>query len=121
MPSIFGSEFLYGYPIPEDGISFGSISANGITALLEINGLIVSGSISYPTLTVTLKGIAYPPPIPKQDLTVENVGSYSFTHRDIEYKVLSVSEGARFKVGNDWRLFTWSVTGVDVSNLRFSS
>lgn len=116
---IFGSEFLYGYPIPEDGLSFGSVSATGITPLLNVNGLIISGSINYPTLTVTLKGIAYPPPITKSELTVENVGSLSFVHRDITYKVLSVSEGARFRVGADWRLFTWSVTGVDITNTKF--
>lgn len=115
----FGSEFLFGYPIPEDGLSFGTVSAQNITPLLEVNGLIIGGSLSYPTLTITFKGIADPPPITREELSIENVANLTFNFRGTEYKVLNTTEGARFRVANTWRLFTWSVTGVDTEHPKF--
>lgn len=113
MPGIdYANEKFLGIPIPEDGVSFGTVSASGITPYLKINNTIVSGSYGYQTVTITLKGIGEPP---LQPVTAANLGTQTFTYRGKTWVVTNTTAGARFSIGAISRLYTWSCTGVDTS------
>jgi hypothetical protein len=109
----YSNEKLLGIPIPDDGVSFGQISANNITTLVEINNVVVSGSYSFETVTITLKGITNPP-IPKP--TPTSFGSSSFSFRGRTWKVIDTQQGAKFRIADVEKYSSWSVTGVDLDN-----
>jgi hypothetical protein len=108
----YSTEKFMGIPIPEDGISFGTISAAGITPYLKINNAIFSGSYGYETITITLKGIGEPP---IAQISAANIAQPQFTFRDKTWKVIDTQLGNRFNIAGQWRYNTWTVTGVDTS------
>lgn len=108
----YSQEKLGDIPIPEDGVSFSNISANGITPYLKIGSSIYSANYGYETVTISLKGIQTPPynkPTPK------TMGTESFSFRNRNWKVIDVQEGSKFNIAGETRFSSWSVTGVDTS------
>lgn len=110
--SIFSSEKFLTYPLPEDGVAFGKLSASGISALAQVGNIIFSGSYSFDTVTITLKGITTPP---FTKPTAVNFANQTFTFRGRNWVVLEVTEGAKFKVAEVEKFASWSVTGVDLN------
>lgn len=112
----YSQEKLNDIPIPEDGVSFSNISANGITPYLKIRNVIVSGSYGFETVTITLKGIETPPynkPSP------QTIASQPFTFRGRTWHVIDTQEGAKYNIAGQTRFSTWSVTGVDMNKPIF--
>lgn len=103
-------------PIPPDGVSFGKISAEGITAYLSLSKVIMSGSYTYDTVTITLQGIKTPPlqhPRTKP-------GTITFPFRGRTWTVLDVIEGNIIKIANTSLYMTWACTGVDLQTPSIS-
>ncbi len=115
---IYQDEKFLGIPIPQDGVSFGSISVNNITALLQVNNYVFGGSLTFSTVTITLKGIGLPPPF--ASVSAKDVGKNTFQFRDKTWNLLSTSEGSRFKIAGETRLASWTCTGVDLSSPKIS-
>lgn len=115
MSSIYSSEKFMGYPIPNDGVSFGAINASNVTTLISINNVIFSGSYSFDTVTITLKGITTPP---FNKPTSSNIGSQQFSFRGKNWVITDVVEGYKFNIGGTTKYESWSITGVDISNPR---
>jgi len=108
----YSTEKLNNIPIPEDGVSFGNISATGITPYLNIGNTIFSGSYGYETVTITLKGISIPPftkPV------ASTIATQTFSFRNRTWHITDVVEGNKFNIGGQTKFSTWSVTGVDFS------
>lgn len=115
----FGYELFEGYPVPEDGISFGAASVNNITPLLEVNGLIISAGLNLDTLTITLKGIPVDSE-PFPEIEAKDFGQYTFTFRGKEYVVASTSRGPKLRVGNSWIYLSWSCTAISATAVKLS-
>ena len=111
----YSNEKLGAYPIPEDGVSFGSISAAGITPYIKLGKGIYSGSYGFDTVTITLKGIQVPP---YNTPTPATIGNATFGFRNRTWRVIDVQEGAKFNIGGQTRFSSWSVTGVDINTPR---
>lgn len=107
----YGTEKVFGVPISDGDLSFGSISASGVTPYVEVNGAVISGSISYDTVTVTLKGISNPP---AQKPGV-NGFSGSFSAAGRSWTVIDATPGVKFTIGSRTGYFSYSVTGADFS------
>lgn len=108
----YSQETLNGIPIPEDGVSFGNISANGITPYIKLRNAIFSGSYGYDTVTITLKGIDSPlfsRPTPS------TMAQQSFSFRGRTWRVVDVQEGAKFNIAGKSMFSSWTVTGVDMN------
>jgi len=105
---------LNGIPVPDDGVSPGKISAQGITAYIEVDGVLLQGNYSFDTLTITLKGITTPP-FSKPDKT--GLGS-TFSYSDRTWRILDIQEGACIYIAGTKKFFSWSVTGVDMDSGR---
>lgn len=107
----FGYETLNGVPIPEDGVSFGNISASGVTPYIRIRNAVFGGSYGYDTVTITFKGLEnglFSKPKPN------SIGAQTFAFRGRNWRVIDVQEGAKFNIAGQTRFYTWSVTGVDM-------
>lgn len=113
MSNIYKSEKLNNYPVPQDGVSFGNISANGISTFIGVGNTIFSGSYSFDTITLTLKGIDFPAPYSKP--TAQNSGNDSFNFRGRKWTLLDVTEGYIFTIGTRKKYESWSITGVDLN------
>ena len=101
-------------PVAEDGVSRGKISAQGINAYIEVKGVILGGSYSFDTVTITLKGITAPPFGAPGKTGVG--GDFGFDGRG--WTIIDVTPGAYFFIGGTKKYFSWSVTGVDLTNPR---
>lgn len=110
----FGFPLVGDIPIPEDGVSRGKISAQGINAYIEVNGVILGGSYSFDTVTITLKGITTPP---FSSPSKTGLGS-SFSYDGKTWTIIDVVPGAYFFIGGTKKYFSWSVTGVDMTSGR---
>lgn len=108
----FGFPLVGNIPVPEDGVSRGKISAQGINAYIDVNGIILGGSYSYDTVTITLKGITAPPFAAPGSSGVG--GSFGYDGRG--WTIIDVTPGAYFYIGGTKKYFSWSVTGVDLTN-----
>lgn len=103
-------EKLLDIPIPPDGVSFGKISADGITTYISSNRVLLSGSYTYDTVTITLQGVRVPPLAHPRT----NPGALTFPFRERTWTVLDVVEGAIIKISNNSLYMTWACTGVDL-------
>lgn len=112
--AIYNTEKFQGYPVPQDGISFGSISANGISTFIGVGNTILSGNFSFDTITITLKGIDFPAPFLKP--TTTNSGDTTFQFRNRKWVITDVTEGYIFTIGSQKKYESWSITGVDLNN-----
>jgi len=115
----FGYELFQGYPVGDDGVSFGSVGVNNVSPQLEIQGLIVSAGLTVSTVTLTIKGL----PVgsePFPSVTAEDFGTYTFTFRDTQYTLSSTSRGPKVRVGTAWIYLNWSCTGIDASAIKLS-
>lgn len=108
------------YPVEPDGVSKGNVALYNITPYLKVGNSIVQGSLNYPTVTLTLKGLSYPPPL--NPITPQNVSEQTFRFRNIDYILISAVEGGRIQINttNDI-LLSWTITGVDGSIIEFSA
>lgn len=113
-----GISFTYGtidgIPIPEDGISYGKISAQGINAYIEVDGILLGGNYSFETLTVTFKGVNSAP-FSKPEQT--GIGS-EFSYDGRTWKITDVTPGAFCVIGGRKKYFSYTVTGIDFSSGR---
>jgi hypothetical protein len=112
----YENEKLFDIPIPEDSVSFGKISAQGITALVEHGGIVISGNYSLPSVTITFKGITTAPtPAPGKT----GFGA-TFTFRGKSWTVIDVTEGAKFRIAGIAKFSSWSLTAVSFTSGRVS-
>ena len=109
-------EKLGDIPVSPDAISFGSISANGISTFIKAGNTIFAGSYDYETISVNLKGITTPP-YNKPGLYP---GTETFTFRDKTWTILNVVEGSHILVAGQRKFLDWTVTGVDLENPRIT-
>lgn len=103
-------EKFLGIPVPADGVSFGKLSAEGITTYISTGSTVLSGSYTYDTITITLQGILTPPLSHPRT----NIGPTKFTFRDRDWTLLNVEEGNKILIAGIPKYFTWSCTGVDL-------
>jgi hypothetical protein len=103
-------EKLLDIPIPPDGVSFGKLSAEGITTYLSLSKTILTGSYTYDTVTITLQGVILPP-LQHPRLSP---GSITFPFRGRTWTLLDVVEGNIIKIANISKYMTWACTGVDL-------
>lgn len=109
----YENEKINGVPIPDDGVSFSTVSASGITPYIKLNNVIFSANYGYDTVTITLKNVGTPlfsKPTPT------TLGTQEFTFRGRTWKVIDTIEGAKFKISGVSRFNTWGFTGVDLNN-----
>lgn len=98
-------------PIPNDGVSFGKLSADGITTYLSLGNHLLSGSYSYDTVTITLQGIITPPLAHPRT----KPGSITFPFRGRTWTLLDVQPGNIILIGSTPKYMTWAFTGVDLN------
>lgn len=112
----YQNEKLLDIPIPEDSVSLGRISASGINAYVLVDNILLGGNYSFPTVSITLKGITVPP------LAKPGKGGTgdTFSFRGQSWVVLDVVEGAKFLIAGVEKYTSWTVTGVDLSEGRIS-
>lgn len=115
---IYTGETFYDYPVPQDGVTSGSISAENVSASVQIDNVIVGGSVTFPTITITLRGIPVPGPLVAP--TAKSVGQTFFLFRGRQWRLLSVSTGPRFYIAGEPRFMEWSCTGVDTTRQNIS-
>ena len=101
-------------PVAPDGISYGSIAANGITTFVGIGNTIFAGSYDYETITINLKGIVNPP----YSAPGLSPGTETFTFRNKTWTILKVVEGSTITIANQTKYLDWTITGVDLANPR---
>ena len=110
----FSEEYVLGYPVSRDNISTGKISAANITTNVEMpSGVMFSGSLSYPTVTITFRGIPDPPPLER--VTASNFAAQSFTFRGKTYRATAAGGSKYFFIGGQRCIDEWTLTGVDLS------
>lgn len=108
----YENEKLFGLPIPEDGVSLGKIAVQGVTALVAQQNVVVSGSYSLPTVTITFKGISTPPiAIPAKD----GIGG-SFSFRGKQWTVTDVVEGGKYQIAGTVMFSSWTLTAVSFTS-----
>jgi hypothetical protein len=119
---IYASERFLDIPIPEGGVSFGSISAINTTPLIGVGNTFMSGSYDYPTVTITLKGLAVnSSAITSLHIaTPKQVGVPTFSFRGETYRLLSTSKGQRYLVAGEPRYTEYSWTGVNINDPKVS-
>ena len=113
MSSVYKNEKFMDYPVPSDGVSFGTINASNINTLISIDNIVISGSYSFETVTITLRGIITPP---LNKPSSKNIGNVTFSFRGKSWKLIEVIEGNRFNIGGTYKYESWSCTGVNTSN-----
>lgn len=98
-------------PIPLDGVSFGKLNADGITAFLSTGKTLLTGSYSYDTVTIALQGILTPPLAHPRT----KIGPATFSFRNRTWTLLDVQEGNIIIIASTPKYMTWSCTGVDLN------
>lgn len=109
-------EKVLNIPIPPDGVSFGNISAEGITTYLSLSRTILSGSYTYETVTIALQGITTAP----LQHPRTNIGQQTFEFRNRTWTLLNVNEGNKIIIAGQPKFLTWTFTGVDLNTPNIS-
>jgi hypothetical protein len=103
-------------PIRPESISFGTISAAGISAFVASGRTVFSGSYSFDTVTLTLEGIIDPP----YSRPGVNPGQDTFTFRNRTWHITDIQEGGTISIAGQSKYLTWSMTGVDLDNPKIT-
>lgn len=116
----FSQEKLFGYPLKSGSVSFGKINAQNANAFFVLNNSsLLSGSISYETISVTIESLKVGQiPFPKP--TISTFGTQTFDYQGKVWTVLDVTYGTIFNVGTEPIYSTYTVTGVDLQIPQFS-
>lgn len=112
MPLRYSNELLEGIPIPDDGVSFSTLTSKDITPYIKVGNSIVGGSYGYETVTIELRGIVTPPfEKPRNADYVD-----SFQYRGRTWQVINVVEGPTYQIAGTRAYRTWTVVGVDLDS-----
>lgn len=116
----YSQEKLFGYPLKSGAVSFGKINAQNAQALFLLNNsALISGSVSYETISVTIEAIKVST-IPFDKPTLNNFGQQTFPYRNKVWTVLEVTFGGIYNIGTEPCYNTYNLTAINLSSPEFS-
>ena len=116
----FSQEKLFGYPLKSGAVSFGKINAQNAQAFFLFgNSALVSGSISYQTVTITLETLPLAN-VPYEKPTLANFGTQLFTFRGKSWTVLEVTFGGIYTIGSEPCYRTYTLLAIEASTPEFT-
>lgn len=116
----FSQEKFFGYPLQSGGVSFGKINAQNANAFFLLNNSsLLSGSISYLTISITVQSIKVSD-VPFEKPTLTNFGTQTFNFRGKNWTVFAVDYGGIYNIGSEPCYRNYTVQAVELNNPEFS-